>query len=151
MNKNKKTKEREEAQKRIEEARKKIMLERERFKGKVPQITNQLLEGVNYSEDVIVKLKDGSYGNLKISSLSEGQLLDAFAVLGMDKLQEIESGGDLDIKDYDFFWTIVSMSTELDKELIKKTFASGEAAWVAQKILEISGAAGEDIESFPEK
>lgn len=137
---------------RVENARKKMQEDREKFAKDAPKITKQLLEGVNYKEEIPVLLKNGDYGILEISALSESELLEAFAVLGMDKLQSLgEDGAELGIEDYDFFWTLIALSTGLDKELIKHAFAMGESSMVGQRILEISGATGEDVETFPEK
>jgi len=149
--KDEKAKQREEALKRIAEARERILEQRRKQVKDAPKITQQLLEGVNYTEEIPVMLKDGSYGMLEISALSEGELMEAFKVLGAEKLSRIDEENVFDIDDYDFFWTLIALSTGLDKELIKKSFRSGESVTVGQRILQISGVGGEEIESFPEE
>ena len=140
------------AQERIEKARSKITEERKVLAKDAPKISAQLLEGTNYSEEIIVMLKTGAYGKLEISALSEGELLEAFAVLGMDKLQNLgEDETEFQVEDYEFFWKLIALSTGFDKELIRKSFAMGESSMVGQRILEISGGAGNDVETFPEK
>jgi|SaaInl8_200m_RNA_FD_contig_21_933352_length_648_multi_5_in_0_out_0_1 hypothetical protein len=146
--------ERKEAQERVEAARKKILEDRRGLVESSPKISKQLLEGVEYTEEIVVKLKDGSYGVLDISCLSEGELLEAFTVLGLDKLDGLGNAEDeskFSVDDYKFFWKLISLATDLDVKLISKTFAMGESSMVGQRILEISGASGDNVEKFPEK
>ena len=138
---------------RVEEA-KKIYLERKsKYKGKSLQITRELLEGIDTHDTVYVKLINGEIGELVIRPLAEGEVIEIFSEVGFDRIEELGQG-DFAIEDYEFFWSVVSISTGIPKDLIKKTFAIGESALVGNKILELSGFAEdvpEEIESFPEK
>jgi len=137
---------------RVEEA-KKIYLERKsKYKGKSLKITQDLLEGIDVTDIVYVKLINGEIGELVVRPLAEGEVIHIFSEVGFDRIEELGQGK-FDIKDYEFFWSVVSISTGIPKELIKKTFAVGESALVGNKILELSGFAegtAEEIESFPE-
>lgn len=147
------TKKLEAAKARVDEA-KKIYLERKnKYKGKALQITQHLLEGIDAHDTVYVKLVNGEIGELVIRPLAEGEVIQIFSEVGFDRIEELGQGK-FDIKDYEFFWSVVSISTGIPKDLIKKTFAIGESALVGNKILELSGFAegvAEEIESFPEK
>jgi len=123
---------------RVEEARKKIMAEREEFKKKAPKITQQLLKGIEYKEDVVVKLKDDSYGVLTISALGEGEVLDIMNKFGIGRLSKMGED-DINIENFEFFWNLIEASSGLPKKAIKTNFAIGESPIVGMRILEISG------------
>jgi hypothetical protein len=148
---NEKERKRKEAQERIDAARRKIQDERKGLLDKAPLITKQLLEGTNYKEKMVVKLKTGDFGVMEISSLGEGDLIEAFEILGLDRLEDTEEDVKFEVTDYDFFWTLIEKSTGFEKKLLKKSLAMGESSIVGQRILEISGAAGNDVETFLEK
>ena len=138
---------REAVAKRVEEQRKKMALERKKMLGTAPKITEQLLGGIDASEDIVVKLKDGSYGVLTIFPLSEEQLITIFAEFGTEKISKLGSGQSLGLEDYDFFWKILAASTGFKQKLLSGSLAMGESSIAAQRVLEISGAMG-DVESF---
>ena len=137
---------------RVEEARAKMFAEREELKKRATKITAKMLKGVAYHEDYPVKLINGTVGLLQITPLAEGQIIQIFSEIGLDRLSALGESEQLDLKDYEFFWSVVSASSGLDQELIKKTFAVGESSIVGQRILEMSGftaGAGEELENFP--
>ena len=137
---------------RVEEAKKIYLERRSKYKGKSLKITQDLLEGIDVTDIVYVKLINGEIGELVVRPLAEGEVIHIFSEVGFDRIEELGQGK-FDIKDYEFFWSVVSISTGIPKELIKKTFAVGESALVGNKILELSGFAegtAEEIESFPE-
>jgi len=141
------------AKARVEEAKKIYLERRSKYKGKALQITHELLEGIDVHDTVYVKLINGEIGELLIRPLAEGEVIQIFSEVGFDRIEELGQG-EFDIKDYEFFWSVVSVSTGIPKDLIKKTFAIGESALVGNKILELSGFAEgvpEEIEFFPEK
>lgn len=136
---------------RVKDARIRILAEREDKKKGAVKLTNKLLKGVGYKEEIPVKLVTGDYGLLEINALGEGKIVEIFDEVGLANLQSSEEGFSKD--QYNFFWSLVAASSGLDKKLIKKTFALGESAIVGQVILQISGfgdTAAEDVESFPE-
>jgi hypothetical protein len=141
--------------KRVEDARKKVLAERESLKGKATKITAEILLGVDYKEEIVIKLIDGTYGLLEIHPLGEGQIIDTFAQMGGEKMKRftnITAETTLSPEDYDFFWTIVSISSRIDKELLKKTLVLGESSYAAMKVLEISGFGAntdKELDSFP--
>ncbi len=138
---------------RVEEA-KKIYLERKsKYKGKALQITHELLEGIDMQDVAYVKLINGEMGELVIRPLAEGEVIQIISEVGFDRIEDL-GRGTFDIKDYEFFWSVVSASSGIPRELIKKTFAVGESALVGNKILELSGFTeemAEEVESFPEE
>ena len=135
---------------RVAEKKTEWQTRKEKFKGKAVKISNEILKGIDLSENAYVKLIDGSVGEVVIRPLAEGEMMGIIADVGIDVLQELGKS-QFSIKDYDFFWSIVSASTDLEKELIKKTFAVGESAILGNRILEISGFASDteqQIEDF---
>lgn len=138
---------------RIEDARKKILTDREKFRGEASKLTNELLIGTDYTEDVIVKLISNpqKYGTVTIRPLSEGEMIGIFAKFGPDKMNSI---GKNRIEDYDFYWSVVEKSTGLDLNAMKKSFVMGESVIMGDRVLEISGLGpetGAEVESFPKK
>lgn len=136
---------------RVEEARLKIIAEREEKRAGAVKITAQLLKGIDYEEEVVVRLVNGQYGLLTIKPLAEGKIIELFAELGINRLENLGQSGKLSLEDYDFFWSIVALSSKIDKELLKSTFAVGESSIVAQRVLKISGfteGTSEEVESF---
>jgi len=117
---------------------------KKKYKGKAIKLSEEILQGIAYEELAYVKLFDGTIGEVTIRPLAEGEMMSVLAQIGMDKLDNFGSG-DFTEEDYDFFWTIVSVSTGLKKESIKKTFAVGESAIIANRIMDISGFS-EDVE-----
>ncbi len=143
----------EDARLRVEEAKKTYLERKSKYKGKAFKITQELLEGIDMKDVVYVKLINGEIGELIIRPLAEGEVIHIFSEVGFDRIEELGQGG-FSIEDYEFFWSVVSVSSGIPKELIKKTFAVGESALVGNKILELSGFAEgtvEEIESFPEE
>ena len=137
---------------RVEAARRSIVAEREEMKKNAPKLTKKLLQGVEYEEDFPVKLANGDVGLLTIRAMAEGELVSVFSDMGLERLGNLGQNTELSVEDYDFFWSVVSASSGLPKELIKRTFAMGESSIVGQRILEISvfGAnSGEQVEKFP--
>ena len=146
---------REAARERIEAKRDEFKARREAYKGKAVQITAELLEGIDLRDTVFVKMINGDIGELTIRPLGEGEIINLFAKVGFDRLQDIGSEErDFDVKDYEFFWELVSISSGLPVELIKKSFAVGESASVGNVILEMSGFSEDvedEVEGFPEE
>lgn len=129
----------EEIAKRVEE-QKRVWLERKtKHKGKAIQISNEILKGIDLTEEAYVKLVNGEYGEVTIRPLAEGEMMALLSDIGFNVLEGIGAKDEFNTEDYNFFWAVVSVSTGLDKELIKKTFAMGESATLANRILEISG------------
>ncbi len=138
---------------RVEEAKQEYLDRRKKHKGKALKITRELLGGIDIKDVVYVKLVNGEFGELEIRPLAEGEIIQIFSDIGFDKIEQIGQG-EFSIQDYEFFWSVVSASTGIPKELIRKTFAIGESALVGNRILELSGFAegtAEEIESFPKK
>jgi len=108
---------------RVEEARKKITAEREEKRKNAPKITAQLLEGVDYFEEVVVKMIDGTYGTLTIHPLGEGDVVEAFNKFGPDSTSTstLTAGDALSFKNYSLLWELVSLSTGFPIELLKKS------------------------------
>ena len=152
-----KTKEqlREEARLRVEEKKQEFIARKEKYKGKALRITAELLEGIDFEDTVFVKLKNGEVGELTIRPLGEGEIIKIFDDVGFEAIEDMTKDEDsFDLKDYQFFWAIVSASSGLPIDLIKKTFAIGESASVGNVVLEMSGFspdAGDVVEGFPEK
>lgn len=137
---------------RVEDARKKIVAEREAMRLNAPKLTKQMLQGVEYEEDFPVKLANGEVGLLTIRAMAEGELVEVFADMGLERLGNLGQSSELSVEDYDFFWSVVAASTGYPKSLIKRTFAMGESSIVGQRILEISGFGantGDQVEKFP--
>jgi hypothetical protein len=138
--------------KRVEEAKTKIIADREAMKKGAVKITAKLLKGVSYTEQFPVRLVNGTVGLITIRPLAEEEMITVFDQLGVERMQNMGGSDGLSLDDYEFFWTIVSIASKLDKKLIKQTFAMGESAAAGQRILEISGmidSAGTDVERFP--
>ena len=136
---------------RVAEKKKEWDARKEKYKGKAFKISNELLKGIDFSEEAYVRLVNGDYGEVTIRPLAEGEMMEILSEVGLEVLEGLNQKGQFSTKDYDFFWTIVSISTRLEKELIKKTFAVGESATLANRILEISGFtpdADKEIEDF---
>jgi len=136
---------------RVAEKKKQWEDRKKKFKGKAIKISNELLQGIQYSEEAYVKLFDGTIGEVDIRPLAEGEMMAILADVGLDMFEGLGENDKFDAEDYSFFWSIVSASTGLDKDLIKKTFAVGESATLANRILEISGFspdAEQEIEDF---
>lgn len=134
---------------RVDAAREKLRRDREAFKAKAPLLTAEILQGIDYSEEAVVKLKDGSYGKVVIRPISEEEGIGIFAKIDRESL--VKESEDLALEDYEFFWTIVSISTGLPADLIKKSFAIGESAMLGARILEMSGItekSGDEVEDF---
>jgi hypothetical protein len=138
---------------RVQEARFKILEDRKELAKGAVKLTNKLLKGVGYKEEIPVRLITGEYGLLEINALAEGEIVEILDEVGLSNLQA--KGEDAFSKEqYNFFWALVAASSGLDKKLIKKTFALGESAVVGNVILQISGfgeGAAEEVESFPEQ
>lgn len=142
------------ALKRVEDARNKIQAEREEMKKGATKISAQMLKGITYEEEYPVKLIGGSVGLLTIRPLAEGEIIQIFSEIGIDRLNKMGTSDQLKVEDYEFFWSVVSASSGIPRDLIKKTFAVGESSIVGQHILEMSGFganAGDKIERFPSK
>lgn len=138
--------------KRVEEAKQKIMLEREAMRKEGTKISAKMLQGITYDEEYPVKLIGGKIGLLTIRPLAEGEIIQIFSEIGVDRLNQMGQSDQLKVEDYEFFWSVVSASSGIPKDLIKKTFAVGESSIVGQHILEMSGFganAGDKIEKFP--
>jgi len=136
---------------RVEDARKKVMAEREEKRKNAPQITAQLLEGVDYSEEVVVKMVDGTYGTLAIHPLGEGDVVEAFNKFGPGSSSTLDVEDALNLKNYRLLWEIVSLSTGFPIDLLKKKLAMGESPIIVEKIFAISGMSTEsetEVESF---
>lgn len=139
---------------RVQDARIRILAEREDKKKGAVKLTNKLLKGISYKEEIPVRLVTGDYGLLEINALAEGDIVEIFDEVGLSTLQASGEEGGFSKEQYNFFWSLVAASSGLDKKLIKKTFALGESAIVGQVILQISGfgdTAAEDVETFPEQ
>jgi len=118
--------------------------------GKAIKLSAEILQGIDFSEEAYVKLVDGRIGAVQIRPLGEGEMMSVLSKVGMEALEGFGQG-QLTEKDYDFFWSVVALSTGYKKDLIKKTFAMGESATLANRIMEISGfGAGveDEIEDF---
>ena len=138
--------------KRVDEARKTLRAKRESVKAKAPLLTREVLEGIDYSEEAVVKLVNGKYGKVIIHPLAEGVGIGAFAKLDLSGLRDVDKPSNSFTKEeYEFFWSIVAASTGLPVKLIKKTFAIGESALLTERILEMSGLGPEtedEVEDF---
>lgn len=137
---------------RVKYAEKKIRADREEMKKKAVTISLELLKGVEYKEEFPVKLVNGTIGLLTIRPLSEGEVIEIFSKMGMDRINKLGKEGS--IEDYEFFWHLCSTSSGIPIDLIKKTFAMGESAVVGERVLELSGFSDnteKELESFPEK
>lgn len=137
--------------KRIEEARKKILTDRKQFESQAVNVTDEILNGTDYTEEVLVKMTGKRWGKVTIRPLSEGELISLFSKLGNDRLNNV---GKNPIEDYDFYWQVVEKSTGLNLDKLKKAFVMGESVLLGDRILEISGLREdnpEKVESFPEK
>mgnify|MGYP006909287365 CR=1 FL=1 len=137
---------------RVENARQKIVADRAEMRKKAVAVSLELLNGIEYKEDFPVKFINGTIGLLVIRPLAEGEIIEIFSKMGMDRINRMGKSGT--IEDYEFFWHLCSASTGFPIELIKKTFAMGESAVVGERILEMSGfseKSEENMESFPEK
>jgi len=140
-----------EIEKRVAEKKAEWEARKTKLKGKAFKISNEILNGIDLSEIAYVNLINNTVGEVTIRPLAEGQMMQIIADIGLDVLQGLGSKSEFTAKDYDFFWSIVSASTGLDKELIKKTFKIGESAILGNYILEMSGFATEtekEIEDF---
>ena len=139
---------------RVEAAKNKVIAEREAMKKGAIKITAKLLKGIIYEEDFPIKLVNGDVGLITLRPLAEEEMVQIFEQLGTERIEKMGKSNSLTIEDYEFFWAIVAVSTGLDKNLIKKTFAMGESAVAGQRIMELSGmveSSGTDVERFPEK
>ena len=140
--------------KRVEDAKAKIQAERDELRKGASKISAQMLKGITYEEEYPVKLVGGNVGLLTIRPLAEGEIIQIFSEIGIDRLNKMGASDQLKVEDYEFFWSVVSASSGIPKDLIKKTFAVGESSIVGQHILEMSGFganAGDKIEKFPSK
>jgi predicted Holliday junction resolvase-like endonuclease len=140
--------------KRVEEAKQKIQAERELMRKEGTKISAKMLQGITYEEEYPVKLIGGNVGLLVIRPLAEGEIIQIFSEIGIDRLNKMGTSDQLKVEDYEFFWSVVSASSGIPKDLIKKTFAVGESSIVGQHILEMSGFganAGDKMERFPSK
>jgi len=123
---------------------------KKKFEGKAINLSEQILKGIVYEEDYYVRLVNGDVGSITIRPLAEGEVVGLIDDIGLETLENIGKSA-FSQKDYDFFWSVVSQSTRLPKDLIKKTFAIGESAMMATRILEISGfteGTTEEVENF---
>jgi len=123
---------------------------KKKFEGKAINLSEQILKGIVYEEDYYVRLVNGDVGLIVIRPLAEGEVVGLIDDIGLEVLENIGKST-FSQKDYDFFWSVVSQSTGLPKDLIKKTFAIGESAMMATRILEISGfteGTTEEVENF---
>jgi len=137
---------------RVDAARNKIIAEREAMRVNAPKLTKQMLQGVEYEEEFPVKLANGDVGLLTIRAMAEGELVEVFADMGLERLGNLGQNSELSVEDYDFFWSVVAASSGYPKALIKRSFAMGESSIVGQRILEISGFGantGDQVEKFP--
>lgn len=137
--------------KRVEQAKKKILQEREDMKKGAIKLTAKLLKGIKYEEEFPVKLVNGQIGLITIRPLAEEEMITIFDDLGLDRVSNMGQGSGLSLEDYEFFWSVVAASSGFDKKIIKTTFAMGESAAVGQRILEISGmieTAPDEVEKF---
>ena len=135
---------------RVKSAKAQYLDRKNKYKNIAVKISEELLKGIDLREDAYVKLITGQIGVVTIRPLAEGEIMEVFGYVGLTNIENIGSGG-FKTEDYDFFWTLVSVSTGLPKELIKTTFAMGESATLATRILELSGFSGtpeEEIEDF---
>ena len=124
---------------------------KQKYKGNAIKISNEILKGIDFSEEAYVKLVNGTFGEVTIRPLAEGEMMEVLSQVGLEALEGLDKKAEFKSEDYDFFWIIASVSTGLDKELIKKTFAIGESATLANRILEMSGftpETEEEIEGF---
>jgi len=138
---------------RVQAAKVKIQKKKKVDKAKGIRITAKLLKGKSVTDEVPVKLITGEVGLLPIRALGEGEIIEIFADVGMDRINNMGSG-ELDAKDYDFFWSLVSVSSGIKKALIKQSFALGESAKAGQAVLELSGFGADaetEVESFPKE
>jgi hypothetical protein len=139
---------------RVEEAKRKILEERDAMRKGATKISAQMLKGITYEEEYPIKLIGGNVGLLTIRPLAEGEIIQIFSDIGIDRLNAMGQSDQLNVEDYEFFWSVVSASSGIEKDLIKKTFAVGESSIVGQHILEMSGFganAGDKLEKFPIK
>ena len=127
-----------EIESRVAEKKAEYLARKDKYKGKALKISEEILLGIQYTETAYVLLFNGQMGEVEIRPLAEGETMAIFAEVGLDVIETIGQGN-FDAKDYDFFWAVVSQSTDLPIDLIKKTFAVGESATLATKILEMSG------------
>ena len=137
---------------RVEEARKRMFADRDKHRANAAKITAELLNGIDIKEDIVVKLINGQYGLLELRPLAEGEIVKIFSSVGIGKITKLSASGEFSMDDYDFFWSLVSASSGIDKELLKKTLVMGESSIAAQKILELSGFSpdsNKEIDSFP--
>jgi len=136
---------------RVAEKKAEYLNRKEKFKGKAIKISEEILKGIEYTELAYVKLVNGQMGEIDIRPLAEGECMAIFAEVGLDVVETIGSGEFNNIEDYMFFWSVVSQSTGLPIDLIKKSFAVGESAILAVRILEMSGlseTAETEVEDF---
>jgi len=141
---------REELAKRVEEARRKLLEQRKKIAAEAPRLTKQMLEGAKYSEDVVVKLKDGSWAKVEVHALSEKDMLEVLRKKG----RELRFDREITIDDYDMFLDIAEKATppEFTREVLAKGLAFGESAVIATKALELSGVGREEeIRTFREE
>jgi len=141
---------REELAKRVEEARRKRLEQRKKIAAEAPRLTKQMLEGAKYSEDVVVKLKDGRWAKVEVHALSEKDMLEVLRKKG----RELRFDREITIDDYDMFLDIAEKATppEFTREVLAKGLAFGESAVIATKALELSGVGREEeIRTFREE
>ena len=146
----KEEKEREAISNRVADKKAEYDARKKAYAGKAIKLSAEILQGINYEEEAYVKLVNGTVGAITIRPLGEGEMMKVLSQVGLDALEKFGQT-ELTEKDYDFFWSIVSIATEYPKELIKKTFAMGESATLANRIMEISGFAegvDKELEDF---
>jgi len=139
----------EEIAKRVEEARKKLLEQRRKIAAEAPRLTKKMLEGVSYTEDVVVRMKDGRWATIEVHALSEGEVLEV-----LRGRKNIALDKEITIDDYEVFLDIAEKATpaEFTKDVLKNGLAFGESAVIATKALELSGiGAEEEIRTFREK
>ena len=102
----------------VDEARERFLEIKQESLKNAPELTEALLQGEDYFEYELVKLRTGQEAKVKVYAITEGNLLSI-----MNKFPDISfTQLSFDLKNQDFFIELASMATKLKRKTIEDKF-----------------------------
>lgn len=95
-----------EAQKRVEEKKKEIQVQKEKEAKLAPKLTKMLLEGIKFSETINVKTKDGREYSVELYALPDTKIFDLMRQTGIKTLDDLAKMEGADLKIVEFMCNI---------------------------------------------
>jgi hypothetical protein len=133
-----------EAQKRTEEKIKEIKAQKEKEEKLAPKLSKMLLEGGEYSENMVVKTKRKQDVTVELYALTDIEIFDAMKQMGINSLKELGEMNTSDIKIMKLLGHLALTSINKGEEKwtmeeLSKVLPFVEIIKIGNKVLEISG------------